>query len=271
MKKQITKQLELFQGDCLDLMGVMPDSVVDLTVTSPPYDNLRTYNGYCFEFESVATELLRVTKDGGVVVWVVGDATVSGSETGTSFRQALFFKEIGFNLHDTMIYHKTDSAFPRHGHRKYPGAFEFMFVLTKGRPSSFTLIKDRKNKTAGQIMSGSVRQEDGSVKRSLASGKPVADTGARSNVWGYSTGFRKSSTDEIAFKHPAIFPEALAHDHIVSWSEPGDLVFDPFTGSGTTGKMALLNDRRFIGSEISEEYFKIAEQRTNEAFLSWLC
>ena len=97
----------IFNEDCLNTMRAMPDGVIDLVITSPPYDDLRNYKGYSFDFESIAKELFRVVKEGGVVVWVVGDATVDGSETGTSFRQALFFKEVGFNLHDTMIYMKN--------------------------------------------------------------------------------------------------------------------------------------------------------------------
>jgi site-specific DNA-methyltransferase (adenine-specific) len=253
---------DLHLGNCLEVLAQLPAESIDLTVTSPPYDDLRTYNGYTFDFEGIAKELFRVTKPGGAVVWVVGDATVKGSETGTSFRQALYFKDVcGFNLHDTMIYHKTDMAFPRHGHRKYPGAFEYVFVLTKGRVKTFNMIKDRKNKLAGATMSGTVRQVDGSVKPSRAAGKQVAEFGARSNVWGYSTGKGKSSTDAIAFEHPAIFPEALALDHILSWSTEGDTVLDPFTGSGTTGKMAVQAGRKFIGIEISREYHRIATAR----------
>lgn len=103
-------------GDCVELMKEIPDDFIDLTVTSPPYDNLRDYNNemtWNFEkFKEVAKELFRITKPGGVVVWVVGDATIKGSETGTSFRQALFFKDCGFNLHDTMIYKKTRTLSP---------------------------------------------------------------------------------------------------------------------------------------------------------------
>jgi hypothetical protein len=201
-------------------------------------------------------------------VWVVGDATVKGGETGTSFRQALKFIDLGFSLADTMIYHKSDVSFPRHGHRKYPAAFEYMFVLSKGPIRTFNLIRDRRNKMAGAIMTGTVRQEDGTTLPSRANGKAVAEFGARSNVWGYSTGYGKSSSDEIAFKHPAIFPEALARDHITTWSNAGDLVLDPFMGSGTTGKMALQSGRRFVGIEISEDYLQIAHRRISEAIWS---
>lgn len=256
----------LHHGDCLDVLkGVESDSI-DLTVTSPPYDNLRTYNGFSFDFEGVARELYRVTKPGGIVVWIVGDETIKGSESGTSFRQALFFKDVcGFNLADTMIYHKTDLAFPRHGHRKYPAAFEYMFIFSKGSVGEFNLIRDRKNKLAGQVMSGTVRQEDGTTKPSRAAGKKVAEFGSRSNVWGYSTGRGKSSADASAYDHPAIFPESLARDHIRSWSIPGDMVLDPFMGSGTTGKMAVLEGRRFFGIEISGEYMDISRSRISRA------
>lgn len=257
----VLKLNNIYQMDCVEGMRMLYDNCIDLTVTSPPYDNLRKYNGYEFNFEETARELYRVTKPGGVVVWIVADETVNGSETGTSFKQALFFKEIGFNLADTMIYHKTDLAFPRHGHRKYPGAFDFMFILSKGRIETFNLIRDRKNKLAGQVMSGTVRQEDGTVKPSRANGKVVAEFGARSNVWGYSTGRGKSASDTIAYKHPAIFPEALARDHILSWSNEGHIVLDPFMGSGTTAKAALQTNRSFIGFEVSEEYVEIARLR----------
>lgn len=261
-------EVQLMLGDCIKGLRSLEDGAVDLTVTSPPYDNLRSYNGFSFDFESIAHELFRVTAPGGVLVWVVGDETVNGSETGTSLRQALYFRDVcGFRLADTMIYHKTDSAFPRFGHRKYPAAFEYMFVLSKGPIKTFNLIKDRQNKLAGQVMSGTVRQKDGSTKPSRAAGKKVADIGARSNVWGYSTGRGKSSSDACAYKHPAIFPEALARDHILSWSEPGDVVLDPFLGSGTTGKMAVAHGRRFIGFEISSEYLAIAEERIAQAVL----
>lgn len=258
-------KLDIRNGDSAEVLKQLDADSVDLTVTSPPYDDLRQYKGFVFDFEPIARELYRVTKPGGVLVWVVGDATIKGCETGTSFKQALFFMLCGFKLADTMIYHKSDLAFPRHGHKKYPAAFEYMFVFSKGPIRNFSLIRDRKNKLAGTIMSGTVRQEDGTVKPSRAAGKAVAELGARSNVWSYSTGKGKSSPDEIAFKHPAIFPEALARDHILSWSNPGDVVLDPFLGSGTTGKVAIQEARQFIGIEISPEYCEIALQRIRAA------
>ena len=237
-------------------MRRMPDNFIDLTVTSPPYDNLRAYNGYSFDFESVSKELFRVTKNGGVVVWVVGDATIKGSETGTSFKQALHFKEIGFNLHDTMIYQKDNCPFP--SNNRYYANFEYMFVFSKGSPSTFNPISDRVNKSFGRKMSGTNRQKDGTTKPLKNKGLAILEYGVRFNCWLISEGKRTK-------EHPAVFPEKLANDHIISWSNEGDLVYDPFMGSGTTAKMAVLNKRNWIGSEISEEYCKIIERRITTA------
>ena len=263
-------KIDLRQGDCLELMKDIPDGSIDLTVTSPPYDNLRTYNGnieqWSFEkFQGIAKELYRVTKQGGVVVWVVGDATVNGSETGTSFKQALYFMQCGFNLHDTMIYQKNGAAYPAgKNSNRYSNVFEYMFVFSKGKPKTKNLIKDKPNKWAGSSTFGEStnRQKDGSLK---SSGKRVVgEFGYRDNIWQINNG-KGFGSDDIAIKHPAIFPEQLAQDHILSWSNEGDVVLDPFMGSGTTGKMALLNNRNFIGIEKDEEYFEIAKKRIEEA------
>ena len=249
-------------GDCLDVMKGIPDSYIDLTVTSPPYDNLRTYNGFVFDFEGIAEELYRVTKPGGVVVWVVGDATVKGSETGTSFRQALYFMEAGFNLHDTMIYLKNGAAYPA-GKRsnRYSQVFEYMFVFSKGRPSKFNLIKDKPNKWAGTKTFGesSNRQINGVLKKSGK--RTVGELGYRDNVWQINNGAGYGSKDALSKAHPATFPEQLAEDHILSWSNEGDIVLDPMCGSGTTCKTALSNSRQYIGIDISDEYCEIARQR----------
>ncbi|MBR4696266.1 MAG: site-specific DNA-methyltransferase [Selenomonadaceae bacterium] len=253
----------IYNMDCVEGMKLLPDCSVDLTVTSPPYDNLRMYKGYAFDFEAVAAELFRVTKDGGVLVWVVNDATIKGSETGTSFRQALHFKEIGWKLHDSMIYAKDSCPYPETT-RYYPG-FEYMFVLVKGKIKTVHLIADKPNKTSGDKVSGTERKTDGTIRRMSAvvknTGRKVKPYGVRSNIWHYGMGFMKSTTDKIAYKHPAIFPEKLARDHIISWSNPGDVVLDPFMGSGTVAKMARLTGRDFIGFEISKEYCDIAEER----------
>jgi site-specific DNA-methyltransferase (adenine-specific) len=239
----------------------MPDNFLDLAVTSPPYDNLRNYNGYSFDFENTAKELYRVTKQGGVVVWVVGDATVNGSETGTSFKQALYFIQCGFNLHDTMIYEKNGPAYP--SQNKYYQIFEYMFILSKGKPKTFNPIKDRKNLWFGQKWSKtrSRRNKEGVLKTQDWYKDEGNEYGVRFNIWRHNVGAGYSSKDDIAFKHPAIFPEKLAEDHILSWSNEGDLIYDPFGGSGTTCKMALINNRNWIMSEISEKYSEIAHER----------
>ncbi len=258
----------LKQGDCLELMKDIPDGYIDLTVTSPPYDNLRTYNGnieqWNFEkFKDIAKELYRITKDGGVVVWIVADATVNGSETGTSFRQALYFKEIGFNLHDTMIWEKPTFTATGALKTRYAQVFEYMFVLSKGKPKCFNPIKDRKNITAGSKYGGTVRNADGTMKPISNKGRTMREYGQRFNVWKNNTVCGRERCG-----HPAPFPEQLANDHIISWTNPGDVVFDPFLGSGTTAKVALLNNRKYIGFELNEEYFEIAKQRINDAVSS---
>lgn len=254
---------KIYNEDCLETMAKMPDNFIDLTVTSPPYDDLRTYNGYSFDFENIAKELFRVTKQGGVIVWVVGDATIKGSETGTSFRQALYFKEIGFNLHDTMIYEKAGCSLPNPN--RYLQCFEYMFVFSKGRPKTYNLICDRKNRFERWGKTKKVREADGGF--SLRQTKPFREYGRRYNIWRYVPGGQgNSSSDKFIFKHPAVFPEQLAADHIVSWSNENDLVYDPFMGSGTTAKMSILNNRNWIGSEMSSEYCNIIEERVKKAW-----
>lgn len=254
---------KLYYGDCVEVMETFKENSIDLTVTSPPYDNLRDYQGYSFNFEGIALELFRVTKEGGVVVWVVGDATIDGSETGTSFRQALYFKELGFNLHDTMIYHKDGCPFPE-TNRYYP-AFEYMFVFSIGKPQTVNLIKDKKNLVFNQSLIGSTqREKDGRTKKISAHkvepGRTIKEFGVRQNIWKYSPGYMKSTKDDM-WDHPAVFPEKLALDHILSWSNEGDTVLDPLAGSGTTLKMAERHDRKWLGIDVSIKYCEIAAQR----------
>ena len=255
--------ISLLHGDCLDLMPTIEAGSVDLTVTSPPYDNLRSYNDMPPFDESVWKPIIegiyRLTKDGGVVVWVVADATIKGSETGTSFKQALFAKDCGFRLHDTMIWTKNQMAFPDVS--RYYNAFEYMFVFSKGKPNSVNLIRDKHNASAGRIVNGRQRERDGTTKPMSGNGaRSVREFGVRWNHWQVYN--QKRGTEN---QHPAIFPEKLAADHIQSWSNEGDTVFDPFLGSGTTGKMAFLANRNFIGIERDDKYFAIAQQRIAEA------
>ena len=255
--------INLLHGDCLELMKDIPDMSVDLTVTSPPYDNLRSYNGNNDKWnvsvwKSVITDLFRITKDGGVVVWVVADATVKGSETGTSFRQALHFMDCGFNLHDTMIYAKN-SYMPL-THNRYEQQFEYMFVFSKGKPKTFNPIKI-KSQTAGtkRNRGGSKAKEMSYAERLRNEKTTVNEYKQAPNIFWYDVGKNDKSI------HNAPFPEQLAHDHIISWSNPGDIVFDPFMGSGTTAKMALLTNRNYIGFELDEHYCEIANERIRQA------
>lgn len=249
----------LLLGDCLDWLPTLDAGSVDLTVTSPPYDNLRTYNGTLNDWtaekwQAVICELYRITKDGGVVVWVVGDATIKGSETGTSFRQALYAMECGFRLHDTMIWRKTNPMPTQRS--RYEQAFEFMFVLAKGKPEGATILTEpcsgrwRRKKhefTGGNRENGGGYYDTKQVK-------------IRHNVWDTIVGGGAAQG-----KHPAAFPDAIARDHILSWSNPGDTVLDPFLGSGTTAKMALQHGREFIGIEREPQYFEIALRRIDGA------
>jgi len=247
-------------GDCLEVMKDWPDGCVDLVVTSPPYDKLRDYRGYSFDFEGIAQQLFRIIKVGGVVVWVVGDMVINGSETGISFKQALYFKQIGFNLHDTMIYAKRGCPFPES--TRYNQKFEYMFIFSKCRPVTINLLRQKTLYTSNQIgksRNSTTRNADGSM--SPMKYETNKETTTRYNIWEYAVGYMKSTNESVAFEHPAVFPEQLAEDHILSWSNPCDLVVDIFSGSGTTCKMASRLGRRYIGIDISEEYCQIARDR----------
>ena len=254
---------KIYNEDCLEGMKRIPDGFVDLTVTSPPYDNLRTYNGnieqWSFEkFQAIAKELYRVTADGGVVVWIVADATIKGSETGTSFKQALYFKEIGFNLHDTMIWNKGGFSAVGALKTRYAPAFEYMFILTKGKIKTFNPIKDKPNKHSGKLIHKTKRLEDGSIKK----GTPYisSEYGQRYNIWDIFPQRQKGKDC-----HPAPFPEQLVQDHIISWSNERDLILDPFMGSGTTAIACINTNRNYIGFELDKHYCDIAKERIQKA------
>lgn len=266
------KDYWLVQGNCLDRFKLIPDGKIHLTVTSPPYDQLRSYQGNGSQWnenvwKKILEELYRITCAGGVVVWVVGDATINGSESGTSFKQALYAMQCGFNLHDTMIYHKN--GLPKN-HNRYEQDFEYMFVFTKGKPRVFNPIrvptKFPEKEGARKNSFYSVTDEKMRSARSGKKRKPVGDSKIKGNIWYYAVGKGHSTLDTEAFKHPAIFPEKLVADHIKSWSNEGDIIFDPFSGSGTTGKMALLALRRFIGFELNKTYFIISKNRIGSAY-----
>ena len=256
---------EIILGDCLVEMKKIPDKSIDMILTSPPYDNLRTYNGSLdwgeHIWKPVIQELFRIIKDGGVVVWVVGDATIKGGETGTSFKQALYFKEVGFNLHDTVIYQKTSSSLP--DKTRYSQIFEYMFVFSKGKISTFNPIIDKPNKQAGSVNPTKKRNPDGTVCKTEKR-YTIPPIGKRLNIWIYEVGYNKGTKDKFVFQHPATFPEKLAHDHIISWSNEGDTILDPFAGSGTVGKMAKQLNRNYILIEKEPEYVEIIKKRLTQ-------
>lgn len=247
---------EILCGRNEQVLATFPAGCVDLTVTSPPYDALRAYKGFEWDFDATARELYRVTKPGGLVVWVVADATVNGSESGTSFRQALAFMAHGFNLHDTMIY-KILGTGAKGSNYAYWQAFEYMFVFSKGRPATVNRLADKKNRSAGGVPTMDRRAVDG-VQIRTAGARTKQEYGIRENVWEYHAG---NNGDDTEGEHDAPFPEKLAEDHILSWSNPGDIVLDPFVGSGTTAKMAIKHHRQFIGIDISPEYCDLARRR----------
>lgn len=246
----------IYHGNCVKIMKEnIEKNSIDLTVTSPPYDDLRDYKGYDFNFEAIAKQLYRVTILGGIVVWVIGDATIDGSETLSSFKQAIFFKEVcGFNLHDTMIFEKTN-AVPQTGNR-YEQQFEYMFVFSKGKPKTFNPFTKIKKYESSKGAHRWHRGKDGEFQVGKNTKTKYKRLG---NLWPYAIG--QIAGDKLAHKHPAIFPEELAKDHILSWTNKGDLVLDPMCGSGTTCKMAKVNGRKYIGIDISAEYVGIAKER----------
>lgn len=252
-------KIKVYLGDSAEVLKGIPDDIIDATITSPPYDDLRDYHGFTFDFDTIAKELWRVTKPGGVVVWVVNDQTIDGSESGTSFKQALRFRDIGFNIHDTMIWDKGSCAFP--DSTRYLQAFEYMFVFSKGKPKTFNPIMDRRNEYAGVRITGTERQKNGETKPFSAKqkSKKVKEYGARFNVWHMPN--EKHNTSN----HPAVFPLSIPRDHILTWTNAGDLVLDPFMGSGTTGEACVNTGRQFIGVEIAEVYFDYAKKRIEEA------
>ena len=246
-----------YNENCLDTMAKMPGNFIDLTVTSPPYDGLRTYNGYSFTFEDIAKELFRITKEGGIVIWIVNDSKVNGSKTLTSFKQALYFKEIGFNMHDVMFWEKSTFNAPKPN--VYHNVIEYIFVLSKGKPKTFNPIFDRKNIHSGRSVNPSIRYSDGRTEKRTT--KTINEFGKRFNIWKISE--VKNNKEK---SHPAPYPIKLVIDLVVSWSNENDLVYDCFNGSGTTSEACIKINRNFIGSEISSEYCNIIEERIKKAW-----
>lgn len=260
---------QIIQGNHLDVLKRYPDDCFDMFLTSPPYDNLRDYEGYDFQLEPLAHELYRTLKPGGVGVWVVNDATVNGSETLTTAKQKIYFREeCGFNIHDTMIYYRF-SPYP--SNVRYWQAFEYMVILSKGKPLTFNPLKESRNVESKKRRfyrenNSRFRQKDGSLGLSDEKARHRLthrdiEQRIKTNVWEILSGYCQGTTDFFAHKHPAIFPEKLAEDHILSWSNPDDVVLDPMCGSGTTCKMTVKHRRQFVGIDIAEEYCELARKR----------
>ena len=245
-------------GNSIEFMSKMPSECVDLILTSPPYDNLRDYQGYNFDFEKMANEIFRVIKKGGVIVWVVGDKINKGNRSLTSFKQALYFQSLGLNAHDIMIYAKKNTPFMRSN--AYTNAYEYMFIFSKGSPKTFNPLKEPTARSGFEMLTTN-KKSDGINKKVLGQ---LNTEKTKTNIWSYAVGLGGSTTDKIAFKHPAVFPENLAKDHILSWSNELDLVLDPMCGSGTTCKMAYLLNRNFIGVDVSKEYIEISKERLSK-------
>lgn len=260
---QVPKELQnkVFCTDCVEGMRELPAECIPLTVTSPPYDKLRKFGGQRFDFEAIARELWRITKPGGVVIWMVQDAIVKGSETGTSSRQKLFFMDLGFRIHHNMVFEPSGQRSA--ANVRYGVSLQHIFVLSKGKPNYINLLKDRRNRTAGQWARYTERTADGELRRQRC--RRTRTWGVRGPIWRYSVGGHHTTKDKCALKHPALMPEGLAEDLIISFSHPGALVLDPMAGAGTTPNMALLNNRRFLGFEIHEPYYRLAQKRLSLA------
>ena len=263
MTRFIKIRNKIINADSSEYLKKLPAECIDMVITSPPYDNLRDYDGktrWNFDvFKEIANQICRVLKSGGVCVWVVGDKVENGKKSLTSFRQALYFNEIGMGTYDVIIYEKAGSG-PPHPNR-YFNSFEYMFVFSKGKPKTINILKDKPNKWAGKETYGVIsrREKDGTLTKKER--KKINELGVRTNIWRYANGKGFATQDDIAYQHPAIFPEKLVEDHILSWSNEGDLILDPFGGSGTTAKVARANKRDWIIIEVSEEYCNIARER----------
>lgn len=257
---------KMILGDSKEILKSMPEQIIDMVVTSPPYDKLRYYENnesdWNFDtFKEIAQQLYRLMKPGGVIVWVVGDSTIKGGKSLNSYRQAIYFQEIGFTIFDVIIYEKTGSG-PPHKNR-YFNVFEYMFILSKGRPKTINLLKDKPNKWAGHETYGEVTRREADGTLTVKGKKTINKFGVRTNIWKYKNGKGQTTRDLIAYEHPAIFPEKLVEDALKSWSNPGDVILDPFGGSGTTAKVSKILGRKYIYIEKVEKYFNIAVERLN--------
>ena len=259
MSEQIEKD-KIYNCDCLEGMKHIPNASIDLVVTSPPYDNLRQYCGAAEDwnfdkFTQIAQQLTRVLKDGGVIIWVVGDATADGSESLTSFKQAIYFREdCGLKLYDTMLYMKANPL-PQ-TQRRYEQVFEYMFAFSKGMPAAFNPIRVT-SKRAGEYQQwGRDINTDERTAKYLRKDdvRKTNETKIHGNAFVYGIGGNPTG-------HPAVFPQQLALDQVFTWSNENDTVLDPFMGSGTTAVACIKEKRHFIGFELNKDYYDKACRR----------
>ena len=274
MRENLLPGIELVNGDCAAVLPGLPPA--DLILTSPPYDGMREYGGYsdAFDFDAVAAACVANLAPGGLLVWVVADQIVDGGDSGTSFRQALSFMGLGLTLHQPMIYQRWSLS----GMRKkaYYKDFEYMFVFSKGKLKTANILEDKRNLATGgrkaSKMSGLGRSGDNQNSYLGLTGGIVPEYGRRGSVWYYNAGKYagnlKGDLDyQTLAEHPAIFPQRLARNHILSWTNPGDLVIDPMVGSGTTLRAAADFGRRAVGIEINPEYCDLIRQRLAQSVL----
>jgi hypothetical protein len=247
-------------GDALEILSRIPAGSIPLTLFSPPYDGIRDYGkNWSLDYKTLGRLLFGATCDGGVCAVVIGDGTKDFAKSLTTFRWAVdWVDNTGWRLFECCIY-------SRHGN---PGAWwtqrfrvdhEYILIFFKGdrlRCFDKTALMIP-SKHAGKVYSGTDRLTNGGFKK--IEPKAVNDLKCRGTIWGYATS--NSEGNRTKLEHPATFPDRLADDLIHCFSKPGDLVFDPMCGSGTTCVMAAKAKRDYLGIEINPEYHSIAMKR----------
>lgn len=250
-------------GDCLEGMRQIDSNAVDLTVTSPPYDAMRDYGGHEWDFAEIATELFRITKPGGIVAWNVQNQIIGGQESLSAERQRLYFCDAcGFRPHST-IYVLTTAAFRKPSKARYADTVQLVYIFSKGTPKTINILKDRKNKTAGASVRYGTRKKDGS--RRYGNLKITPDLGYRTNAWYIKQCVQPHASNKFIHEHPALMPEPLAQDLVLSFSNPMELVLDPFAGAGTTARAAILSGRQYVGFEVHKPYYELAMKNIDDA------
>lgn len=246
-------------ADAIEHASTLASDSVDLVLFSPPYDGVRDYRGnWTLDLPALGSELLRVVKDGGFAVMVIADGTKNQRKSMTTFRTAVAWEDAGWSLFESVIYSRDGR----------PGAWwatrfrvdhEHILMFYKGkRPRPVTHHDGLRvpSKHAGKKWTGTQRLTDGTLVKTSAT---VAADKCRGTIWHYATS--NSEGNRTKAKHPATFPDALARDVILALSAPGDVVYDPMMGSGTSVVIAAQEGRRWLGNDFFAEYVEIAQQR----------